>query len=291
LVGENSSPALIIRVDPVTGDQTIISSEVYLISPVGIAIEESGAILVADNGMGGTVPTHGGIIRVDPVTGAQTVLVSEETSNGQFTNGRGITIVQAIPLVANFSADVVYGPAPLTVDFTDESIGLIDSREWDFGDGFTSNDQDPRHIYNSLGTHTVSLTVYGDADSDTETKTDYITVVSPYAPDLSGGCKEFHSYEFGQRIVMKVQVTNTGIEDTNPLEVAFYLSESMAATGDFLGQESINGGLNSGHDKTVSFRYESPTPLSGKYIRAVIDSNQQVLELDETNNKVSIRIP
>jgi len=81
---------------------------------------------------------------------------------------------------------------------------------------------------------------------------DYITVISPDAADLKGGCKEFHSYEFGQRIAIKVQVKNTGIEKANPFEVAFYLSDSVAVLGDFLGQESINGGLNSGHDKTVS---------------------------------------
>jgi PKD repeat protein len=193
--------------------------------------------------------------------------------------------------VAVFSAFPLSGVAPLSVNFTDGSTGSIDTWYWDFGDGDISSERNPTHVYEVQGTYSVSLTVTGETVSDTEAMIDYITVISPDAPDLSGACKEYHSYEFGQRIVMKVQVTNTGIEDTNPFEVAFYLSESMAAMGDFLGQESINGGLNSGHDKTVSFRYESPTPLSGKYIRAVIDSNQQVLELDETNNKVSIRIP
>jgi PKD repeat protein len=192
---------------------------------------------------------------------------------------------------ATFSAFPLSGVSPLSVNFTDGSTGTIDKWYWDFGDGDISNERNPTHVYEAQGTYSVSLIVTGDSVSDTETMIDYVTVISPDAPDLSGGCKEFHSYEFGQRIVMKVQIKNNGIEKANSFEVAFYLSDSVATLGDLVGQKSIHGHLNSGHEKNASFRYESPTPLSGKYIRAVIDSNQEVPELDETNNEVSIRIP
>ncbi len=50
--------------------------------------------------------------------------------------------------------------------------------KWDFGDGGTSNEQNPVYTYNQAGIYTVSLTVYeADGDNDTETKTDYITVM------------------------------------------------------------------------------------------------------------------
>jgi len=76
----------------------------------------------------------------------------------------------------------------LTVDFTDQSTGTVDSWNWDFGDGSSSTEQNPTHIYNDYRTYTVSLTVTGSGISDTETKTDYINVIEkksmPWIPLL-----------------------------------------------------------------------------------------------------------
>jgi hypothetical protein len=52
------------------------------------------------------------------------------------------------------------------------------SYEWDFGDGTTSTEQTPTHTYKADGSYTVSLTVTDDrGNTDTETRTDYITVL------------------------------------------------------------------------------------------------------------------
>ncbi len=52
------------------------------------------------------------------------------------------------------------------------------SFEWDFGDGNTSTDNNPRHKYKSEGTYTVTLTVTDDrGNQDTEKRSDYITVL------------------------------------------------------------------------------------------------------------------
>ena len=83
---------------------------------------------------------------------------------------------------AGFSADPISGFSPLTVNFTDESIGFIDSWEWDFGDGSKSTKQNPTHIYENYGTYIISLTVIGPGGSDTETKNDYITVTQQEFP-------------------------------------------------------------------------------------------------------------
>ncbi len=88
---------------------------------------------------------------------------------------------------ADFSANVTSGIAPLDVQFTDLSIDSVDTWSWDFGDGSVSVVQNPLYTYNDPGTYTVSLTVTGPGGSDSEVKTDYITVSYP-APiaDFSG---------------------------------------------------------------------------------------------------------
>lgn len=64
----------------------------------------------------------------------------------------------AILPIADFAANATRGPQPLTVNFTDNSSGLVESWLWDFGDGNTSTDQNPVHTFES-GNFTVNLTV------------------------------------------------------------------------------------------------------------------------------------
>jgi len=80
-------------------------------------------------------------------------------------------------LVANFTANITSGQAPLAVAFTDTSTGGPASWSWDFGDGTTSTAQNPVHTYTAAGTYTVSLSVT-NAQNNTasHTKVDYIHV-------------------------------------------------------------------------------------------------------------------
>ena len=84
--------------------------------------------------------------------------------------------LEEILLIADFTADPISGVDPLTVNFTDQSIGNVTSWSWDFGDGSISGDQNPSHTYNDPGGYTVNLTVNGQGGTDTETKADYIVV-------------------------------------------------------------------------------------------------------------------
>jgi len=79
------------------------------------------------------------------------------------------------PPVADFSATPLSGDPPLTVQFTDESL-YATSWLWDFGDGNTSTEQNPIHVYSDEGaSYTVTLVATSASGSDTEIKTDYIT--------------------------------------------------------------------------------------------------------------------
>ena len=81
------------------------------------------------------------------------------------------------PPVAAFAASTLSGVAPLTVTFTDQSTGTVDSYFWFFGDRASSRIASPSHTYSSAGTYSVRFTVTNKAGTDTATKT--ITVTEP----------------------------------------------------------------------------------------------------------------
>lgn len=104
-------------------------------------------------------------------------------SDGFTTNTRTkkdyITVVN-IPN-ADFVADKTRGVTPFTVTFTDKSAGNPTGWNWDFGDGKTSSEQNPQHVYTTSGTtqtnkYTVTLTATNINGVGRETKVDYITV-------------------------------------------------------------------------------------------------------------------
>lgn len=82
-------------------------------------------------------------------------------------------------LTADFSGTPLSGEAPVNVQFTDASTGGALTWSWNFGDGGTSNVQNPSHVYTVPGTYAVSLTVSGAAGQATTTKTGYVTVSAP----------------------------------------------------------------------------------------------------------------
>ena len=90
-----------------------------------------------------------------------------------------------LPPVAAFTPSITEGPAPLTVAFTNESVGEITSQTWDFGDGASSEELSPTRIYTAAGDYTVRLTVTGPGGSDDEMSTIIVHELAP--PGVSAG--------------------------------------------------------------------------------------------------------
>ena len=68
---------------------------------------------------------------------------------------------------------------PLTAQFNDATAGAT-SWFWDFGDGSTSNLQNPSHTYNSYGSYTVTLTTSSASGcSNTLPKPGFVNIVDP----------------------------------------------------------------------------------------------------------------
>jgi VWFA-related protein len=64
-------------------------------------------------------------------------------------------------LSCSFSSSVTSGSAPLTVQFTPTVSGASgsESYSWDFGDGSTSTDRSPTHVYSTAGEYETALKV------------------------------------------------------------------------------------------------------------------------------------
>lgn len=80
------------------------------------------------------------------------------------------------PPTANFIANPLNGQPPLLVTFINQSTHFTAS-QWDFGDGQFSNDTNPVHLYETAGSYTVTLLVFGPGGNDIRTRPNYIVVV------------------------------------------------------------------------------------------------------------------
>jgi len=149
--------------------------------------------LVYSTTIGGFYQETGNAIAID---GNHNVYITGETKSSDFptTTGAYQTTLQSgtdgfvskfnvvpEPLIVDFNADQTGGIAPLTVQFTDRTLGGADSWEWNFGDGSTSIIQNPKHIYTTAGSYNVSLTASNELGAVTAVKNNFILVMD-YAP-------------------------------------------------------------------------------------------------------------
>jgi len=111
---------------------------------------------------------------------AVTLTAANATGANTIIKTNYITATTPPAPVAEFSATPTSGEAPLTVNFTDQSINSSTSWSWTFGDGAeTSIQQHSVHTYTTAGVYTVTLTAVNATGANTITKTNYITAIQP----------------------------------------------------------------------------------------------------------------
>lgn len=92
----------------------------------------------------------------------------------------GVLVINSVPTpVADFSISPASGVAPLEVNFTDLSEGVVNSLQWDFGDGTTDPYPEASHLYETPGAYDITLTVIGPGGSDTKVVNSGVIVNSP----------------------------------------------------------------------------------------------------------------
>lgn len=165
------------------------------------------------------------------------------------------------PPIANFTADITMGCAPLTVQFTDQSGGGAPSSwSWSFPGGTpsSSTQQNPVVTYNSAGSFDVSLTVSNAGGSDTRTINNYIEVQATPLADFIYYTNEL-LVDFTSISVDADLLTWDFGDGTNPI------------TGD--PNQSIPGGTHQGN---TTGTYGSPTHLydmDGTYVVTLTAQN------------------
>lgn len=107
-------------------------------------------------------------------------VASNDGASDTETKVNYITVTQSGKLAADFRGEPTSGNAPLSVYFTDVSVGNPTSWIWDFGDGQTDTQQKTVHVYNQPGLYTVSLTVTNSTGAkSSKQKEAYISVLTP----------------------------------------------------------------------------------------------------------------
>ena len=138
----------------------------------------------------GTVTGNGSSATVGIQKDTGSIFSQFECNTGGLPSGMMLTYQIPIPCtdgggactpVASFTGTPTNGPAPLTVNFTDASVGVITNRLWNFGDGTTTHvtTNSLVHTYSS-GIYDVTLVVTGPGLISTNTKPAYITAFSAF---------------------------------------------------------------------------------------------------------------
>lgn len=85
---------------------------------------------------------------------------------------------------ASFSATPRSGPVPLSVQFTDFSTGVPEEWFWSFGDGTGSAEENPVHVFVTVGSYQISLNVKNAYGAHTRIVQGYVNVTSASGRDV-----------------------------------------------------------------------------------------------------------
>lgn len=157
--------------------------------------------LTATTRTGSLSATRENYIMVD--SAVTTTATTTAITTAATTTTTTATELSASNLLAAFDGSPRSGTAPLTVVFTDTTVGTPVAWLWDFGDIKTETSQNPVHTYKEPGTYTVTLTVNSSGAGKIVKKVDFITVSSSsdYKPSgavLSGSAG--NDYQAGTRV-------------------------------------------------------------------------------------------
>jgi len=184
------------------------------------------------------------------------------------------------------------------VNFTDLTVGAPTSWAWNFGDGNTSNQQNPAHTYGSNGTYNVSLTATNGFGSDSETKNGYITVSKAAGPTTtnttictagnatltaSGTGVTWHTASIGGSQVG----SGSPFTFSAPSTTTYYAQNTVNASSQYVGKtnNSGGGGYFNGNQWLI-FDADQPFELVSVLVYANGSGNRTIRLRDNLGNDI-----
>lgn len=123
-------------------------------------------------------------------------LVVENADGCTDTLIRGITVYPIV--ISQFTQDATEGCNPLGVQFTNQSNLYATSFVWEFGDGGSSDERDPYHLFENFNlvneTHTTTLIAYSDHNCTDTSEVDitvYNYLEADFTFDVAANCTPF----------------------------------------------------------------------------------------------------
>jgi PKD repeat protein len=183
------------------------------------------------------------VVFADP--GLYTVSLTVEGSRGTSTMTQANLVQVDVVPTAGFACSVTTEFAPVTTTCMNSGTapGLTTSYHWDFGDGTTSNLENPTHTYSTPGDYSVTQTITTAAGSATAVSTISALPLTLTVTPLTGG---------GGPGLFRLSA------DTGPIPGVL---AAWSVNGVFIGfGKDLETQLNTPGDVTLSFTFGSFTP-------------------------------
>ena len=170
---------------------------------------------------------------------------------------------------------------------------------WEFGDGDTSNLQNPSHSYAQSGLYTVMMVASNSFGSDTVTKTNYIDVQKPAAPEgedveiCPGDQADLIASSAGKHFWYNVATGGSpiavGDTFTTPIvqqSTPYYVEAEVAGPAQSTGapDNNIGGGGYFNGDQSLFFNVYADFRLKSVTVYASIPGDREIIVLDQTQN-------
>lgn len=186
-------------------------------------IDNTGELLLITSGY--TIP--------DPVIANSGAMFITFTSDGSIVNSGWeavwTSVVPTTPPIADFSVSTTTPLFNSEVQFTDLTTNMPNGWDWDFGDGQSSNLQNPVHSFQQAGLHTITL--ISDNCFSTDTVSHELTVSEPPVILISPGSIIETIDDCNDSISTPLTISNNG---DGPLEFNLMASNATKNTVELL---------------------------------------------------------
>ena len=249
-----------ITVDTLFGDYSTIDPTCPNSGDGTISASASGSggpfIFVWVNSNGDTLKTTSNSLN-DQVSGLNAGSYVVTIINGTGCSTTHTFNINYPPFVASFLSSDTSICLGANITFTDQSIGAITGWAWSFGDGVSTNTQNPNHTYQVPGVYTVQLVISNqggciDTAKETITVNDNIHVSftedpPPYCvgvpiqfTDQSTAQPAFWAWDFGDGSTSDVQNPQHAYSSEGTYTVHVTITDAFCGEGDFSYTLTVN---------------------------------------------------